>query len=217
MLKYIIIGFLSVLSLVTCSQNFNQRVIDSSRVAVTIDSLRKIYGHNKIIPGRYELAALTALSRFPELDSTKIVFKPKKIKTTLNTRPAVWSLLFGNRQNRKYIIRINKRKKDSLIMFDQVPFNAKIGLLGHEFSHIIDYKNKGLTGVAKRGWTYGNKTQKEQFEKEIDSITINRGLGWQLYDWSEYVLKKSEAKQSYKEFKKEIYLEPDEIKEMLLK
>ena len=38
------------------------------------------------------------------------------------------------------IIRINSMDKDSLINLKDVPFNASIGLFGHEFNHIIDYR-----------------------------------------------------------------------------
>ena len=192
------------------------RIIDSVYYDIRIDSLRNSVGNNKTIPPQYEFSALVALSYYSELSSTRIIFKTKKIKTTLNTRPTIWSLVFRKKENRKYIIRVNNKKKDSLVIFSSVPFNAKVGLLGHEFSHIIDYKRKSIFGVAGRGWSYSNKTKKEQFEKEIDSITIERGLGWQLYDWSEYVLEKAGTREEYKIFKKDIYLEPDEIKEIIL-
>ena len=48
-------------------------------------------------------------------------------------------------------------------------------------------------------------------------MTIKRGLGWQLYNWSFYVLYESDAKLEYKEFKKTIYLEPEEISEIINK
>ena len=214
--RYCLLFLLSVWTISSFSQpHKNIREFDSAFYAGKIDSLKKVFGYNKTLIPEHELSVLIALSYFPELDSTPIVFKRKKIKTTLNTRPSFWSLIFRKRANRKYIIRINSKTKDSLVLFDAVPFNAKIGLLGHEFSHIIDYSKKGSFGVAGRGWSYRNSRQKELFEKEIDSITISRGLGWQLYDWSEYVLNKSDARQSYKSFKKNIYLEPEEIKEIL--
>ncbi len=208
---FILLSFVFVISLSFSQNQSCPGEIDSLLFAVKIDSLHNIYGNNKEIPARFELPALIALSRFPELKNTKIIFKSKKIKTTLNTRPTFWSLVFCKKKNRKYIIRVNNSKKDSLVLFDPVPFNAKIGLLGHEFSHIVDYNGKKSGGVFGRGWEYRNKAKKEQFEKEIDSITISRGLGWQLYDWSDYVLNKSNATKKYKVYKKEIYLKPEEI------
>ena len=208
---FLLLVLFSSVSYVTSQEWNSMREIDSAFYAGKIEDLRKEVGFKKEIPSQYVLSVYIALSYFPELDSTRIVFKHKKIKTTLNTRPTIWSLFFRKRENRKFIIRINSLEKDSLVLFDPVPFNAKIGLLGHEFSHIIDYQNKSISGVFKRGWSYRNKKTKELFEKEIDSITVSRGLGWQLYDWSVYVQEKSAAKQAYKTFKKDIYLEPDEI------
>jgi hypothetical protein len=216
MLKTLLLfGLVFIVFYATSQAQISKREIDSAFCVTKIDSLQKVTGFNKEITPQYKLPALIALSYFPELDSTRIIFKHKKIKTTLNSRPTLWSMIFRKRANRKFIIRINNRKQDSLVLFGTVPFNAKIGLLGHEFSHIIDYQNKSISGVFKRGCSYRNNKKKELFEKEIDSITVSRGLGWQLYDWSVYVLEKSNAKQEYKTFKKDIYLEPDEIKKLM--
>ena len=52
-------------------------------------------------------------------------------------------------------------------------------------------------------------------QKEIDLKTIQRGLGWQLYDWSNFVLNDSNADAKYKEFKKETYMTPESILETI--
>jgi len=101
---------------------------------------------------------------------------------------------------------------DSVILLSTVPFNARVGLFGHELAHFADYNSRSFFGVLGRMFAYSNKKGKEKFEKEIDSLTIERGLGWQLYDWSDFVLNHSNGSVSYKEFKRQIYLEPEEIK-----
>ena len=216
MLRYylLLILFLSV-SYANSQEWKSTRIIDSVFYAGKIESLRKQVGCNKEIPSQYELSVYIALSYFPELDSVRIVFKESKIKTTLNARPTFWSLIFRKTENRKYIVRINSRKVDSLVTLDKVPFNARIGLFGHEFSHFVDYHHNNLFGVIGRFFSYSSKTKKETFEKEIDLITIKKGLGWQLYDWSYFVLNQSVATVDYKYFKKLVYLEPDEIKEII--
>lgn len=207
---------LLILSQISLSQGKKQvRIIDSVSNSKKIESLESLYGFNKKIPIKHELPCLIALSYFPELAHSAIIFKESKISTTLNARPTTLSLLFRNKKKRKYIVRINSKQKDSLVTLNDVPFNAKIGLLAHEFNHFIDYSEKNIFGIIKRLFSYSNKKSKERFEKEIDSMTIKRGLGWQLYDWSEYVLNKSDAKLKYKNFKKEIYLEPEEILEII--
>lgn len=180
-----------------------------------IDSLKHICGYHKVIPEIFEAPVYLALSRFPEFDSTKIICKYSKIRTSLNARPTLLSLLFKNKSNRTYIIRINNSVKDSVIQPDSIPFNALIGLFGHEFCHFIDYNSKNVFGVLGRLTAYASKRSKEKYEKEIDEMTVKRGLGRQLYDWSYYVLYESDATKKYKDLKRLIYLEPDEIEQLI--
>ncbi len=215
-MKVFLILLFTIVSAVCLGQYKEQiKSIDSVSYRSQIDRLRKRFGQNKTIPKKHELSILLALSYYPELIGVKIVFKDSKISTTLNARPTTLSLLFRKKQHRKYIVRINTKQKDSLVTLNEVPFNAKIGLFGHEFNHFIDYERLNLFGVMKRLFSYTNKKSKEKFEKEIDLMTIKRGLGWQLYDWSFYVLNRSDAKIKYKAFKKLIYLEPEEILEII--
>jgi hypothetical protein len=187
------------------------RLIDSTALVVKTDSLRNLYAYKKTYPIEHELPILIALSYFPELDSTEIVFKEAKITTTLNARPTLHSLLFKDKSERKYIIRINKKHKDGQIYLDEVPFNAKIGLFGHEFSHFIDYKEKNTLRIIQRLVSYTFIKTRARYEKEIDKMTLQRGLGRQLYNWSEYVLYESDADRYYKRMKRLVYLTPPEI------
>lgn len=195
---------------------FNQSVshielIDSSIYLKKLDSFKQNFSQNKTVLNEYELAIYIALSFYPELSNSRINFKKAKIKTTLNARPTLGSLLFRSKKDRNYVIRINQEIQDSVINFNAIPFNAKVGLLGHEFGHILDYKDKTIFQVTKRLLAYSSKKTKAKFEKEIDMITIKKGLGWQLYAWANYVLNQSNASMKYKAFKKEIYLTPLQI------
>jgi hypothetical protein len=218
LMKLIFLLLIGTFSYYCFGQNYGQiRIIDSLSYSSITDSLKNLYGYNKKIPAEFDLPILLALSYYPELDSSCIIFKKSKIKTTLNTRPTIYSILFLPKTKRKYVIRINNNLKDSIITLNEVPFNAEIGLFGHEINHIIDFRSKGLFGIIYRLISYTNNESKEKFEKEIDKGTIYRGLGWQLYDWSYFVLNGSDAKKKYKEFKKMIYLEPDEIHDIIMK
>lgn len=166
-------------------------------------------------PKELELPISIALDYFPDLQAKKIMFRQKRIKTTMNARPTFGSLLFSKRAERTYIVRINSDTKDSVIQLNSIPFNAKIGLFAHEFTHFTDYQSLSLFGIMGRGFSYFTKKGKERFEKEIDHKTIEHGLGWQLYDWSDFVLNHSNATANYKQFKSEIYLTPDEIEEVI--
>jgi hypothetical protein len=190
------------------------RNVDGINNFQNYDSLRKLLV-NKQFPDLFELPLVITLQYFSELNSTLIIFKRKNIKTTLNTRPSLSSLVFKDRSKRKYIIRINKTIEANKFLIGDVPLNALIGLFGHEFCHIVDYQNRNIFRVLGRILNYLNKKSKERFEKEIDRCVINRGLGWQLYDWAVFVQNNSVTSEKYKTFKRNIYLEPVEIEEYI--
>jgi len=181
-----------------------------------LNEMENQMGLNKKIPLEYSKSVYHALSYFPELKHTHIRFKYQKIGTTLNARPTIFSLLFRKKESRRYVVRINKCIGDSIINLSSVPYNAQVGVLGHEFSHFIDYSQKGLWGIFKRLISYTNKKGKEKFEKEIDQLTIDRGLGWQLHSWAHLVLFESNVDDKYKKLKREIYLTPHCIERYLL-
>jgi len=211
MIRICVFIFLHTISFESFTQGISTRTFDSLSIVKQHKELHELFGFNKLLIKELEYSSLIALSFFNELDSTRIEFRKKSIKTTLNVRPTVSSLFFRKKAKRKYIIRINDNVNTPDITVDEVPFNAQIGLLGHEFCHIVDYQSRNFFQVIGRLFSYTSKKSKERFEKEIDQLTISKGLGWQLYDWSYYVLHTSDATNEYKNFKKQIYLEPDEI------
>lgn len=181
----------------------------------TIDPSYKSMGYRKKIPELYQPIFNQVLSYYPELDSIRIIVKEAKISSSLNARPTPFSLLFRRRENRKYKIRINVKKGDSLALFSEATIKAQIGVLGHELAHIVDYNHRSLGGVFKRLFSYTTIKGKEKYEKEIDSMAVHAGLGEELHAWSSYVLNESNATKLYKEYKRKVYLEPEEIEIIL--
>ncbi len=215
-MKHLTVLLLLITSFFAFGQTNSERTnIDSAQICNDINNLPDSVFENKIIPADYEYSIKQALSYFPELRETQITFKKTKISTTLNARPTLGSLLFKSKNNRKYVVRINITDKDSMVTVNEVPFEAQIGLFGHEFCHFVDYQERNLFQVIGRLFAYTSARKKEAFEKEIDTKTIDRGLGWELYDWSSFVQHNSDASVQYKNFKRKIYLEPDEIKELI--
>lgn len=177
-----------------------------------IDSLRSIYGDNKVFAEDFLEATLIALSHYPELKNTRIVFKLSAESTTMAARPIPLSL-FGKT---KYAVLINNKKDFDGILLKDVPFNAQIGVIGHELAHIADYQNKNLWGIMSVLFRFTDGRRKPLFEKEIDRATIERGLGWQLYDWAVFSMYTNPyASEEYKEFKKKTYMQPDEIEKTI--
>lgn len=213
---FFILIFSIFLSIEGYAQNGKfSRDLDSNYYKSILDSLQLRLGTSKDFPPSIQLQLFSTLSYFPELDSSKIIFKTARIKTTMNARPMILSCLTTSRKNRKYVIRINENICDSIIDFYKAPFNAQIGLMGHEFCHILDYNSMSIWKLLKLSISYKSKKGKIVLENKIDRMTIAKGLGWQVYDWSDFVLNNSNASESYKNYKRRIYLNPNEIKEII--
>jgi len=190
--------------------NYPVRKIDSLTYSSHIINLQDSFGINKFIIPKYKLQCLIALSFYPSLKNIHIDFAHSSINTTMQCKPTINSLI-KNSNNKEYVITINNNESFEGVLLKNVPFNAQIGVISHELSHIIDYEKKNTLGVINRGLDYLNDETKKEYEQYIDSLTISIGLGWQLYDWADYVLNKSKATQEYKDFKRKIYLTPELI------
>lgn len=162
--------------------NFGRNSSDSS-IYVGFES-------NKIIPDEFKTQALIALSYYPELKKVKIIFRILEKKTPLTTQPDLLSLI-KSREKRIYIITISSKsdKKLTPILFFNLPFNAQIGVLGHEMAHVSDFNSKSTLELISLFFKMLSSDFVDHFEFNTDLISINHGLGYQLLDWSKYVRK----------------------------
>ncbi|OFX85921.1 MAG: hypothetical protein A2W99_17080 [Bacteroidetes bacterium GWF2_33_16] len=159
----------------------------------------------------YVLPFQIARKYYPELDDVTIDCVFKSIKTTMAARPGL-SFLFTSKNKRKYKIFINTNNhKYKGVAFEELSLNAKVGIFGHELAHVFDYEGKSRWKVLRTGIQYLFKKKKQRLESKIDYIAIERGLGWQIFDFSDYVLNRSECCPAYKKYKKETYFTPDDI------
>ena len=143
---------------------------------------------NKTIPESIRPQALLALSHYPDLKEVRIVFRLKKRTTPLTSRPKLLST-FQHREKRIYVITISTKTREFLnpILFENLPFNAQVGVLGHELGHIFEYRSKSSIELLGLGFSLANRKFVDQFEFNTDKIAIAHGLGYQLLDWSAYV------------------------------
>ena len=121
------------------------------------------------------------------------------------------------KKERHYTIFIDTDADGQGILLDSIPFNAQIGIIAHELCHILDYESKTGNQIIGTGLAYFNKNKRADFEKTIDDLTINKGLGHQLLAWSDFALNKSTASSAYKAYKRKTYLTPEEISEKIKK
>ncbi|WP_163716424.1 hypothetical protein [Mangrovibacterium lignilyticum] len=168
------------------------------------------------IPDEFREQAYVALSYYPELKGKKLKFKFKNQKTTMSCIPR-WDFLFRKKANRTYVIRIdNKLKNNEGVLLADVPFNAQIGVIGHELGHVIDYEGKSIWGLIGTGFGYLFPAYRHQLENQIDEITIHRGLGNQLAAFADYVFHESQANEKYLQYKRKYYYQAEQIHSLMI-
>lgn len=178
------------------------------------DSLYTIFSESVIFYDEFLDQSLIALSYYPDLVGVKIEFKASNEKTTMAARPKPRTLF--SKRRRRYLILINNGERDfDGVKLHDVPFNAQIGVIGHELAHIADYEKHNMFGVMGILFRYADRGRKPLFENEIDRATVERGLGWQLYDWATFSLENPYSTDEFKEFKRKHYLSPEQIEELI--
>jgi hypothetical protein len=173
-----------------------------------------VFYNCKNIPSEFELAFYTALSHYPELQAIRIEMKLNSFKFTMAARPA--KKLFSKRKNRIYRIYANIGNDFTGILPATLSYNRKVGVIGHELAHVLDYSNKSLCGIVGTGIGYMFRSYRKKLEAKTDLEAIKHGLGWQLYDFEDFVLNRSDASEKYKKKKAKVYLNEKQIKELIL-
>ena len=148
------------------------------------------YEYHKTIPKEIRKQALMALSYYPELKNIDITFRLRKKITPLTSRPRIIGV-FQKKKNRRYVITISTQTNSKLapILFSNLPYNAQVGVLGHELGHIVTYNTKNTFQIIGLSFKILKPKFVDSFEFNTDKICIEHGLGYQLYDWSRYVRK----------------------------
>lgn len=153
----------------------------------SFESLLARYGNNKRLPKGFELQALIALSHYPRLRDTKIDFIIDDVSIPLSSRPH-WSTLLRSAKNRTYQVIIDSEligSRDVLLLKNQ-PFNAQIGILGHELAHTVYYLDRSFFGILRDALCQLSDCRID-FERATDRRLIDHGLGWQRFDHASFV------------------------------
>lgn len=153
---------------------------------IGFDSLRNLYGKNKILPEGYERQALLALAHYPELKDVCIEFRILETAVPLASQPTVLSTLFRRASKRHYLVLISTRSKGWLgeILLQKLPFEAQVGVLGHELAHTADFVDRSFFGMMRVMFGNLSSSYLDTFEYETDQRAIDHGLGCDLLQWS---------------------------------
>jgi hypothetical protein len=143
-----------------------------------INELKEIFGHNKVYPAEFEKQILTALSFYPELKDHRIDFQLRKGYAPLSSRPT-YGGLFRSAKKRKYKVFISTgsgKMWDSIIL-KYAPFDASVGVLGHELSHVLNFSHMSGLSLTWLGVSHVSKNYMNRFEYLTDSLCIEQGMG----------------------------------------
>jgi len=182
----------------------------ASKVAAAKEQFKKIQG----VPDFYAESIYLALWHFPELKDVQIEVVYKHIATTMQVRPRLGAV-FRSAGKRSYRLFINNKADFEGILFGEIPFNAKVGIVSHELCHILDYQHKNTFQLIGTGLRFMSKKGKRKYERSIDRLTVYKGMGWQLRDWAQYAIYDSDATLDYKAFKKTNYLDTQEVETLI--
>lgn len=151
------------------------------------DSLLEDFGQNKDLPTGYELQALLALSHYPQLKNVRIKFVLDDVAIPLSSRPH-WSSMLRSSRKRTYqvIMDTNMEGPRSALLLKNQPFNAQIGIIGHELAHTVYYLNRSFFGIIGDALCQLSSCRID-FERNTDKRLIDYGLGWQRYDHASFV------------------------------
>ncbi len=180
--------------------------------------LKNEFGHQKQYPLQFEKQVLLALSFYPELKNTSILFRIRKRHAALNTR-ATWLGVIESHRKRHFVITISDSTEDMLMpmLFKNQSFNAQVGVMGHELAHVTDFLKMSTGQIIAHAIKNVSAKYIDRFEYNTDAICIAHGLGYQLLEWSSFIRKKMSRENwrgpdfTHRPMLKERYMNPSTI------
>jgi len=174
---------------------------------------------NKVIPKNIEKEAITALSHYPELNDTEIIFQFKDTikKSTMQAQPKFSSFL-KSKNNRSYIILISRNiqidQKEFTI--NDIPSDVIVGWLGHELGHVMDYRDRSAVGMLIFGAKYLFSSHHiKEVERAADTFAIQHGMGDYILMTKNFILENASISERYKDRIRNFYMSPEEAMHLI--
>lgn len=186
---------------------------------ISMATAQNIDLENKIIPKSLEEEALKALAFYPELAETSIEFKFKDNikKSTMQAQPRFASF-FKGKKNREYLILISRNIQidGEKFTMDDIPSDVKIGWLGHELGHVMDYSQRTNVGMFIFGVKYlFSSAHIKEVERAADTFAISHGMGDYILRTKNFILDNADLSEKYKDRIRRLYISPEEVMELI--
>jgi hypothetical protein len=151
-----------------------------SNADTVFPSFRFLSGSSQFAP-----SVKIASGAFYELADVKISVKRKNIKTMMAARPKA-NFLFKPKARREYVIIVSNRPElNADALYEQMSLCAKVGVIGHELSHILSYSE--MSGLEMLWFGIKYVFKKKEIEHETDLIAIRKGFGEQIVEFNHYI------------------------------
>ncbi len=164
---------------------------------------------------RYKEESLEAAKAYKELKDVKIYFKRQRINSMMAAQPNL-NFIFRRRSKRSYVIVIsNKKSINADTHIEAMGRTARVGIIGHELSHILSYKDMSNWRLMAFGIKYF--FNKKKIEAETDLMAIRKGFGKHIQAFNNYLFQSSHINENYLRNKRKYYLSSMEIEQKMQK
>lgn len=188
---------------------------------LSMTSTQSINLENKIIPESIKKEVMEALSYYPELYDTAIEFKFKDNikKSTMQAQPR-FSSFFKAKEKREYIILISRKIQieGEKFTMEDIPSDVKVGWIGHELGHVMDYRERTNLGMIIFGMKYMFSSMHiKEVERAADTFAIAHGMGDYILKTKNFILDNAHLSEKYKQRIRALYISPEEVMELINK
>ena len=186
---------------------------------ISMVSAQNINLDNKICPESIKKEVIEAISFYPELYDTAIEFKFKDNikKSTMQAQPRFASF-FKRKENREYVILISRniQIEGEHFTMEDIPSDVKVGWLGHELGHVMDYRERTNFGMLIFGIKYlFSSAHIKEVERTADTYAVAHGMGDYILKTKNFILDNASLSEKYKERIRRLYISPEEVMELI--